>query len=98
MKGGVVMFELADNPLNVMAALFAVTVFVSAALLFLVQPLIAKMILPSLGGTAAVWNTCQVFFQAVLLAGYAYVHGSIRWLGVRRQARLHLILLLLPFV
>ncbi|HEV8059401.1 MAG TPA: hypothetical protein VGP68_05990, partial [Gemmataceae bacterium] len=49
--------------------LFAITLFVSATLLFLVQPMIAKMILPYLGGSPAVWNTCQVFFQAVLLIG-----------------------------
>jgi len=59
--------------------------------------LIAKMVLPSLGGTPAVWITCQLFFQAFLLAGYAYTHFSIRWLGVRRQAWLHAALVLLPF-
>jgi hypothetical protein len=74
--------------------IFAFTLFVSALLLFLVQPMVGKMILPSLGGTPAVWNTCMVFFQALLLAGYAYAHGSVRWLGARRQAGLHLLLLL----
>jgi hypothetical protein len=76
--------------------LFAVTLFLSAALLFCVQPLIAKMILPLLGGAPAVWNTCMVFFQALLLAGYSYAHASIAWLGARRQAMLHLGLLVLP--
>ena len=47
---------------------------VSATLLFLVQPMFAKMVLPSLGGTPAVWNTCMVFYQAMLLAGYLYAH------------------------
>ncbi|MFO0865875.1 MAG: hypothetical protein U0744_14700 [Gemmataceae bacterium] len=51
---------------------FAITLFLSAALLFMVQPMIGKMLLPSLGGTPAVWNTCMVFFQAVLLLGYGY--------------------------
>ena len=54
--------------------IFAVTLFVSAFMLFLVQPMIGKMILPALGGTPQVWNTCMVFFQAALLAGYAYTH------------------------
>jgi hypothetical protein len=79
-------------------AAFAGTLFVSAALLFLVQPMIGKMMLPLLGGTPAVWNTCMVFFQAALLLGYAYAHAVPRWLGVRRQALLHLGLLLLPLV
>jgi hypothetical protein len=78
--------------------LFASTLFVSATLLFLVQPMIGKMLLPMLGGTPAVWNTCMVFFQALLLAGYAYAHATTAWLGVRRQAVLHLGVLLLPFL
>ncbi len=79
-----------------MSALFAITLFVSAFLLFFIQPMFAKMILPLLGGTPAVWNTCLVFFQAALLAGYGYAHLAPSWLGVRRQAVLHLGLLLLP--
>ena len=75
---------------------FGATLFVSSTLLFLVQPMIGKMILPTFGGTPAVWNTCMVFFQAMLLAGYAYAHASVTWLGVRRQALLHVVLLLLP--
>src|SRR5215813_830754 len=59
--------------------LFAVTIFVSAALLFSVEPVVAKMLLPVLGGTPAVWNTCMVFFQAALLAGYAYALIVSRW-------------------
>jgi hypothetical protein len=78
--------------------LFALTLFVSATLLFLVQPMVGKMLLPLLGGTPAVWNTCMVFFQAILLAGYAYAHASTAWLGVRRQALLHLGVLLLPLL
>jgi hypothetical protein len=78
--------------------LFTVTIFVSAALLFLVQPLFARMILPVLGGAPAVWNTAMVFYQAALLAGYAYAHASTRLLGVRRQAVLHIALLALPFL
>jgi hypothetical protein len=76
--------------------LFAITLFVSALLLFLVQPIIAKMVLPSLGGTPAVWVTCMVFFQAVLLAGYSYAHALTRWLSIRRQVLIHLALLVAP--
>ncbi len=76
-----------------MRLLFAATLFVGAALLFLVQPLLARMVLPLLGGAPAVWNTCMVFFQAALLAGYAYAHAAPAWLGVRRHAVIHLLLL-----
>ncbi|HTU18886.1 MAG TPA: hypothetical protein VMG10_12575 [Gemmataceae bacterium] len=82
----------------VVLLVFAATLFTSALLLFLVEPMIGKMITPLLGGTPAVWNTCMVFFQAVLLAGYAYAHLSTSWLGARKQAALHLGLLVLPFV
>jgi hypothetical protein len=78
--------------------IYATTLFVSALLLFLVQPMVGKMILPALGGTPAVWNTCMVFFQALLLAGYAYAHGAVRIFGVRGQSAVHLGLLLLPIV
>ena len=69
-------------------SLYALTIFTSAFLLFLVQPIIAKQILPWFGGSAAVWTTCLVFFQSVLLAGYAYADWTTR-LGARRQAMLH---------
>jgi hypothetical protein len=73
--------------------LFASTILLSAFLLFLVQPVIAKQILPWFGGTSAVWTTCMVFFQVLLLAGYAYAHASTRYLTPRRQAQLHIALL-----
>jgi hypothetical protein len=76
-----------------MALLFAVTLFASALLLFWVQPLVGKMLLPLLGGTPAVWNTCLLFFQSALLAGYAYVLASTRKLSARAQALLHVALL-----
>ena len=63
-------------------------------MLFVVQPMIGRLVLPHLGGTSAVWNTCMVFFQAVLLAGYAYAHVLPSQLGVRRHALLHAVLLL----
>lgn len=71
---------------------FALTMFVSALLLFVVQPLAGKHLLPEFGGSALVWNTSMVFFQALLLLGYLYAHLSIRWLGPRRQAVLHIAL------
>jgi hypothetical protein len=77
---------------------FAITLFVSAFLLFLVQPMIGKMILPKLGGTPQVWNTCMLFFQTVLLAGYFYTHAATTYLRPRTQMILHSILLFLPLV
>lgn len=74
--------------------LYAATIFVSAFLLFQVQPIIAKMILPWFGGSAMVWTSCMLFFQTILLAGYAYSHKITTKLPVR-QTRLHLILLAL---
>ena len=73
--------------------LFAVTIFLSAFLLFQVQPLIAKMILPWFGGTAAVWATCLLFFQTALLGGYSYSHFIVSRLRPKTQWRLHSALL-----
>ncbi len=72
---------------------YAVTLLLSAFLLFLVQPMFGKMILPLLGGSPSVWNTAMLFFQALLLAGYAYAHGTARLLPIKAQALLHLALL-----
>jgi spermidine synthase len=76
-----------------MSLLFAATLFVSAVLLFWVQPFVGKLLLPLLGGTPAVWNTCLLFFQAALLAGYAYALAVTRRLGRRAQVLAHLALL-----
>ncbi|MEO5699049.1 MAG: hypothetical protein ABIS17_06410, partial [Casimicrobiaceae bacterium] len=76
-------------------ALYAATIFASAFLLFLVQPIVAKEILPWFGGSAAVWTTCLVFFQVTLLAGYFYADLAVHRLAPRRQVRLHLVLLVL---
>ncbi|HEX4524041.1 MAG TPA: fused MFS/spermidine synthase [Casimicrobiaceae bacterium] len=75
--------------------LYAITIFCSAFLLFLVQPIMAKQILPWFGGSANVWTTCLVFFQLVLLLGYAYSDVVVRRLHARAQLRLHLALLAL---
>jgi SAM-dependent methyltransferase len=69
--------------------LYALTILVSAFLLFQVQPVIAKIILPWFGGSAAVWTTCLLFFQMVLLLGYLYSHAVIRYLKPRAQMLLH---------
>ena len=68
---------------------FACTLFASAFLLFTVQPLVAKLLLPIYGGTPAVWNTCLLFFQLLLLAGYAYAHALAQRVNHRRQLLLH---------
>lgn len=73
--------------------LFTATIFVGATLLFLVQPLFAKMVLPLLGGSPSVWNTALVFFQAVLLAGYGYAHWLLRRFGQRNQIIVHVCVL-----
>ena len=74
---------------------FSLTIFWGACLLFLVQPLIARFILPWFGGGPAVWTTCMLFFQVLLLGGYAYAHYSISRLTPRRQVITHLCLLAL---
>ncbi len=76
--------------------LFSATAFIGAALLFVVQPLVAKLLLPSYGGSATVWSTSSLFFQLLLLGSYLYVHLSATALGARWQPRLHLPLIFLP--
>ncbi len=70
---------------------YACTIFLSAFLLFAVQPMIGKIILPWFGGSAAVWSTRLLFFQAALLAGYLYAHRSTRSLKPKQQATLHIV-------
>lgn len=80
------------SPLAARRWLFTLTIFVGSFLLFLVQPMVARMALPQLGGAPAVWNSAMLVYQALLLGGYAYAH----WIGrfaVRRQAAVHLVLL-----
>jgi len=66
--------------------LYNLTAFTGSFLLFLIQPMLARMVLPALGGSAQVWNTCILFFQFSLLAGYAYAH----WLGTKLNHRFQL--------
>jgi hypothetical protein len=77
---------------------FTLAVFLSAALLFVVEPMFGKMVLPLLGGSPAVWTTCMLFFQGALLLGYLYAHVGPKWLGLRRHTALHIGLLALCFL
>ncbi len=78
---------------GVLQFLYSGVIFLSAALLFWVEPLLGKMVLPLLGGSPAVWNTCLVFFQAALLLGYLYAHLQSTLFNVRTQTVIHLALL-----
>ena len=73
-----------------MVATFTGAIFLSAALLFAVQPMFTKMVLPKLGGSPSVWSVAMVFFQAVLLAGYAYAHALTTHLPGKRSVIVHL--------
>ncbi len=81
-----------------LVALFASTLFLSAFLSFAAEPMVAKMVLPILGGAPMVWNSCVMFFQLALLAGYGYAYGASRLQNIRRQLILHAGLLLIPFI
>ncbi|MGB8314283.1 MAG: fused MFS/spermidine synthase [Aestuariivirga sp.] len=79
-------------------AVFTLAIFTSAFLLFAIQPMFTKMILPQLGGSPAVWSVAMVFFQAVLLMGYLYAHLSTRYLSPRTAIYVHAGLLLITFI
>ena len=81
-----------------MVAIYSLTLFISAFLLFWVQLWVGKLLLPLLGGAPGVWNTCMVFFQVILLLGYAYAHGLSKWLKPRYQALIHSIFFLIPLL
>jgi spermidine synthase len=81
-----------------LAFLYGLTIFLSAFLLFQVQPLIGKMILPWFGGSASVWTTCMLFFQMLLLLGYLYSHWIVRFLSPRQQSLLHISLLVVSLL
>jgi SAM-dependent methyltransferase len=78
--------------------LYVLTIFLGAFLVFQVQPIIAKVILPWFGGSASVWSACMLFFQVVLLVGYLYAHFVVRILRAKTQAILHVSLLSLSFL
>lgn len=81
-----------------LVVLFSVTSFLGAFLSFMVQPMAAKLVLPSYGGAATVWSTSSLFFQVILLGGYIYAHVSTQRLGRRWQPRVHLLVLALPLL
>src|SRR6266487_3388227 len=87
--------QTASTPDNLLLATFVATILMSAALLFAVQPMFTKMVLPRLGGAAAVWSVAMVFFQATLLAGYAYAHLLTRFAPRRGSVLIHLAVLLI---
>ena len=87
--------QVSDTPAagvstRVAPAIFIATMFLSASLLFFVQPLFARLVLPHVGGSPAVWTTAMLFFQTVLIAGYLYAHLLTRVLPVRGQVLVHL--------
>lgn len=81
-----------------MPLLFVVTLFASASLLFMVQPMVGRMVLPLLGGSPAVWNACMVFFQALLLVGYLYADRVTTRLEPKKQWVVHCLVLMLPIL
>jgi hypothetical protein len=81
-----------SNP-RLLLRVFAGAIFLSAALLFAVQPMFTKMVLPKLGGSPSVWSVAMVFFQAVLLAGYAYAHALTKYLPGKRSVIVHLVVM-----
>ncbi|MDA2934861.1 fused MFS/spermidine synthase [Acidobacteria bacterium AH-259-D05] len=87
-----------EHEVLIVLVIFAATLFLSAALMFLVQPMFGKMVLPRLGGSPAVWNTEVAFCQGILLLGYLYAHLTARWFGIRRQALIHCFLIFLPLL
>lgn len=86
--------SLSPIPSQVALSLFAATLFLSAGLMFLVEPMVAKMVLPRLGGSPSVWSTCLLFFQATLLLGYAYAHALTRLAPRGWQVFVHFSMLL----
>jgi len=87
--------QTATSPYNLLLATFCAAILLSAALLFAVQPMFTKMVLPGLGGAAAVWSVAMVFFQAALLAGYAYAHLLTRFAPGRASVLIHVAVLLI---
>src|SRR5215208_3335613 len=90
--------QAATRGQRLIALPFVAAIFLSSCLMFVVEPMAARTILPLLGGSPMVWNTCVLFFQAVLLVGYLYAHQFLRWAYTPRRAALHLVFLASPFV
>src|SRR3954469_22875275 len=92
-NGDIVARPMSAWAVRFIAALYPAALFLSALLLFAIQPMFAKMVLPRIGGAAAVWSVAMVFFQAALLLGYAYAHLLSRTLSPAPAALVHLGLL-----
>ncbi len=90
--------ERASDVGNTAKIIFTLTIFTSAFLLFAIQPMFTKMVLPQLGGSPAVWSVAMVFFQALLLLGYLYAHLSTRYLSTRVAVIVHICLLIFTFL
>lgn len=84
--------EARETPSRLAPLLFTATIFLSAGLLFFVQPLFAKIVLPVIGGAPAVWTVAMLFFQTVLIAGYLYAHLSTRYLPIKAQVAVHIVI------
>src|SRR5580693_8340601 len=74
---------------NLLLVILTAAIFLSAALLFVIEPMFTKMVLPRLGGSPSVWSVAMVFFQTMLLAGYAYAHVITRYAGGRTSVLIH---------
>src|SRR4030081_414371 len=85
--------QVEASPYNLLLTTFIAAIFLSAALLFAVQPMFTKMVLPQLGGAASVWSVAMVFFQNTLLAGYAYAHMLTRLAPGRTSVIIHLVVM-----
>src|SRR3984957_18319308 len=85
-------------PGNIVVAAYLAALGLSAALLFGIQPMFAKMVLPRLGGSASVWSVAMVFFQTMLLAGYLYAHLLMRHFGFRSAVAIHLCVIAITFI
>ena len=83
--------------MRIVTTIFTLSLFAGSMLLFLLEPLFGRLVLPELGGVPAVWNTCLVFFQLTLLLGYLYAWAAARWFSLRSQLLLHAALLLAAF-
>jgi hypothetical protein len=81
-----------------MVLIYTLTIFLSAFLLFIIQPMMSKLLLPQLGGNPSVWNAAMLFFQSILLLGYLYAHFSSRFLGPKKQSYVHIALLALSLL
>ncbi len=89
--------QLSDRSFTLIL-LFAGTLFISATLMFILQPMFGKILLPLLGGSPAVWNTCMVFYQTVLFLGYLYAHFLSSKFNPLRQIQIHAVVIAISLI